>query len=229
MARRGVAMVIFITSGESVVLRGEGEREVPRQIHHRLVPTFLTRPRQPNRRRIRLSSRVSHGEPEVLSPLKVRPTLKGPIPAFTCDRPISCSAPDSAARSMRATIRDTTRRTSAGAGSGTHSIHADADADASSSSPGTRDCSSVVSGRPRRASTSTGAASAATGRLLRIEQMVADFRPRGDGVASRKGHNTIHRVNVDNAFEVATNLHHRTVATIDATGFTSTGRAMAFE
>lgn len=59
--------------------------------------------------------------------------------------------------------------------------------------------------------------------------MVADFRPRGDGVISLKGHNTIHRVNVNDAFEVATDLHYRTVATIDATGFTRIGIAIAFE
>lgn len=56
--------------------------------------------------------------------------------------------------------------------------------------------------------------------------MGAHHHTIGDGVASSE-----HQIpDVHDAFEISADLHQdRTVATIDATGFTRTGSAIAFE
>lgn len=121
-------------------------------------------------------------------------------------------------------MRDTTTTTSVGTGSGVHRMKARTDADASSRSAGVRPDSSLVRGRPRRACTSSALASAATGCLF-LDQVLANDHTVGDGVA-RGEH---HIPDVHDAFKVGANLHQAsTVATIEATGFTRTGRAIAF-
>ncbi|CQD25347.1 hypothetical protein BN970_07149 [Mycolicibacterium conceptionense] len=60
--------------------------------------------------------------------------------------------------------------------------------------------------------------------------MIAHLHTVWDGVAGLQASDTATSgMHVDNPFEVATDLHQRTVATIEATGFTSTGMAMALE
>lgn len=136
---------------------------------------------------------------------------------------VSPNGTDASVDNTLATIRPTTRITSAGIGSGVQRMNATARSDASSRSPATTDCSSFVRSRPRRASTSSTLASAI---LSPFDQMVADLHAVRDRVASGE-----HLpVDMDDAFQVVSDLHQdRTVATIDATGLTSTGNAIAFE
>lgn len=65
---------------------------------------------------------------------------------------------------------------------------------------------------------------------VRVSEVFPDLCPVRDGVARREANDPVSEMGVDNPEEVATNPHHdTTVATIDATGFTSTGIAMALE